>query len=116
MIRGATRESRQIFGTPTTLGEFRHILQAIYEELTVYQALAANCWFLVSLLQQILEDEAAGSFVEGQLKWGKTAQRIRSRVKRRLRQLYHIPEPPSVSYRVYTLFGCEDVLTSRDRR
>lgn len=59
-------------------------------------AFQANCWFLVSLLQQHLQGEEYGSFVDGSPKWGGTARKIRSRVKERLRLLYHIPLPFTV--------------------
>lgn len=51
----------------------------------------ANCWFLVSLLQQHLQGDEIGCFMDGSLKWGSTARRVRARVKERLRSIYHIP-------------------------
>lgn len=37
LIKGAQFESRQLFETPTTLGDLRYLLEAICEELVVYQ-------------------------------------------------------------------------------
>lgn len=51
----------------------------------------------MSLLQQHLQGDEADCFVDGSVKWGKVAREIRSRVKTRLRELYHIPETVNVS-------------------
>lgn len=114
LIKGATFENRQRFETRTTLGDLRYLLEVIREELNAYQlwpvscntfyttgyhshsAFQANCWFLVSLLQQHLQGDEYGCFVDGSSKWGGTARKIRSRVKERLRLLYHIPLPFTV--------------------
>lgn len=94
-----------------TLGELQHFLRVISEEIAVYQVwpvrpislvrldsmgltqyrLQANCWFFCSLLQEHLEGENQGRFIDGSLQHANLARRIRDRVKERLRLFYHIP-------------------------
>lgn len=73
---------------------------AVAKKTVFYQA---NCWFFVSLLQQHLQGDEVGAFVDGSVKWGEVAHGIRSRVKERLRLLYHIPLSFTVSLRSHNL-------------
>ncbi|KAF8322224.1 TPR-like protein [Clavulina sp. PMI_390] len=80
LIQDSTRENLQKFDRSVTLDDLRHLIVIILQELVVYQ---------------LWPGHAAGSFVDGSLKWGDTAHEVRKRVRERVRRVYHIPRLPT---------------------
>ncbi|KAF8316117.1 hypothetical protein DL93DRAFT_2227031 [Clavulina sp. PMI_390] len=97
LIGSGRFENRQEFQTIPTLGELRHFLVVITEEIREYQVWPANCWFFCSLIQEHLGGEYHGSFVDGNIQHPELARDIRNRVKERLRCLYHVPRTSSIT-------------------
>lgn len=63
-------------------------------------------------MQQHLQGDETGCFVDGSIQWGETAQNIRARIKERLRLVYHMPLPFTVRVqRIFIQISATDALT-----